>query len=33
VRIVADDGTGLLLFSIKDVIDETKKSLIRNRPV
>jgi hypothetical protein len=31
VGIVADDGTELARYSIKDMIDETKKSLIGNR--
>ena len=31
VRIVADDGTELARYSIKAIIDETKKSLIGNR--
>jgi hypothetical protein len=32
VRIVANDGTALARYSIKDMIDETKKSLTGNRP-
>jgi len=32
VRIVADDGTELARYSIKDMIGETKKSLIGSRP-
>lgn len=32
VRIVADDGTELVRYSIKDMIGDSKKSLTGNRP-